>query len=368
MSHPATHDASHGFAYQSLPTQAAFQGARRAWRVIPGVLLCCLVACGGLALQELEVRGLGRAWLEALVLAIIVGVAVRTAWEPGARWSPGIAFSSKVLLEMAVMLMGVAIGAKAILAVGAALLAGIGALVIAAIGVSYGVGRAFGLPHRMAVLIACGNSICGNAAIAAVAPVIGADADEVAAAIAFTAVLGVGVVLGLPLLMAPLGLTAASYGVFAGLTVYAVPQVLAATAPAGVVAVHIGALVKLTRVMMLGPVCAALGLIDRRMAGDGAPGEARALPPIHHLVPWFIVGFLALAVTRSAGLMPNVLVRPAAMISGGLTVVSMAGLGLGVDLRVIAAAGGRVATVAVLSLVGLGFLSLALIHILGPGL
>ena len=56
------------------------------------------------------------------------------------------------------------------------------------------------LPQRMAMLVACGNSICGNSAIAAVAPVIGADADDVAASIAFTAVLGVIVVLALPLL------------------------------------------------------------------------------------------------------------------------------------------------------------------------
>ena len=84
----------------------------------------------------------------------------------------------------------------------------------------------------MAVLVACGNSICGNSAIAAVAPVIGADGKDVAASIAFTAVLGVLVVLGLPLLVPLLRLSETQYGVLAGLTVYAVPQVLAATAPA----------------------------------------------------------------------------------------------------------------------------------------
>ena len=73
-------------------------------------------------------------------------------------------------------------------------------MVIIAIGASFGIGRALGLPKRMATLVACGNSICGNSAIAAVAPVIGADGDDVAASIAFTAVLGVVVVLGLPLL------------------------------------------------------------------------------------------------------------------------------------------------------------------------
>ena len=111
------------------------------------------------------------------------------------------------------------------------MLLGIASVVAVAILASYGIGRLLGLPVRMALLVACGNSICGNSAIAAVAPVIGADGDDVAASIAFTAVLGVLAVLGLPLLAPLLGLSGHQYGVLAGLTVYAVPQVLAATAP-----------------------------------------------------------------------------------------------------------------------------------------
>ena len=89
--------------------------------------------------------------------------------------------------------------------------------------------RLLGLPLRMSILVACGNSICGNSAIAAVAPIIDADGDDVASSIAFTAVLGVVVVLGLPLLVPLLKMSLTQYGVLAGLTVYAVPQVLAAT-------------------------------------------------------------------------------------------------------------------------------------------
>ena len=109
-----------------------------------------------------------------------------------------------------------------------------------AIPTSYVICRALGLPQRMAVLVACGNSICGNSAIAAVAPVIGADGDDVASSIAFTAVLGVLVVLGLPLLVPLLRLSLTQYGVLAGLTVYAVPQVLAATLPIGALSNQVG--------------------------------------------------------------------------------------------------------------------------------
>jgi uncharacterized integral membrane protein (TIGR00698 family) len=128
-------------------------------------------------------------------------------------------------------------------------------MVMTALPATYGLGRLFGLPRRMAARIACGNSICGNSAIAAVAPVIGADGEDVSAAIAFPAVLGVIVVLGLPLLAPFLHLSGTQYGALAGLTVYAVPQVLAATAPIGTIAIQMGTLVKLVRVLMLGPWC-----------------------------------------------------------------------------------------------------------------
>ena len=103
-----------------------------------------------------------------------------------------------------------------------------------------GIGRALGLNKKLATLVACGNSICGNSAIAAAAPVIDAEPRDIASAIAFTAVLGVIMVLALPLALVGLGMTGAQYGVLSGLTVYAVPQVLAAAQPGGMIAVQAG--------------------------------------------------------------------------------------------------------------------------------
>jgi uncharacterized integral membrane protein (TIGR00698 family) len=346
----------------------------RLGQILPGVALCAAVTIAATLLEWAEAAAFGRAWLEALVLAILVGTAVRTAWTPGARWFAGINFSAKTLLEIAVVLLGASISAQTVLAAGPGLLVGIAAIVVVALTASYGIGRLLGLPHRMATLIACGNSICGNSAIAAVAPVIGADGEDVAASIAFTAVLGVIVVLCLPLLPAVLHMSGLQYGVLAGLTVYAVPQVLAATAPLGTVAVHMGTLVKLVRVLMLGPVVLALSLLTRRMrsaADEASPhvtaGErpARAGLKLSKLVPWFIIGFLALAVIRSADLVPHLALAPIAAVANALTVISMAALGLGTDLRVVAKAGGRVTAVVTLSLVVLGAISLGLIRLLG---
>lgn len=340
-------------------------------RMMPGILLCILVTAAAGLLQLVEVRLVGELYLEALVLAILLGVAVRTAWTPGPRWSPGIAFSAKILLEIAVVLLGASVSVTTVLALGPELLAGIVAVVAVAIATSYAISRAFGLRQRMAILVACGNSICGNSAIAAVAPVIGADGDDIASSIAFTAVLGVIVVVLLPLLVPVLLLSLTQYGVLAGLTVYAVPQVLAATLPIGALSNQVGTVVKLVRVLMLGPVVLGLSLITRRLrdepsskitAGDR---PKRGGPALHELVPWFIVGFLAVLALRSAGLIPLALLRPIAATATLFTTVSMAALGLGVDIRVVAQAGLRVVAAVTLSLVVLGAISLALIRGLG---
>lgn len=338
----------------------AYGGVLRPVRaVLPGVLLCLAVSLAAFAVQEAEIRLAGRAWLEALVLAILIGTLLRTAWAPPARFAAGIAFSAKTLLEIAVVLLGASLSATTLAAAGPALLAGIAVVVVLAISASFTLGRLLGLPRRMAILVACGNSICGNSAIAAVAPVIGADAHDVAASIAFTAVLGVAMVLGLPLLVPLLKLSGLQFGVIAGLTVYAVPQVLAATAPAGLVAVQMGTLVKLVRVLMLGPVVLVLGVIAGRSGGK-RPGVSR-------LVPWFILGFLALAALRSAGLVPHGVLAPAAMAANLLTILAMAALGLATDLHVVARAGSRVTAAVVASLAVLGGISVALVHLLAIG-
>jgi uncharacterized integral membrane protein (TIGR00698 family) len=338
---------------------------------MPGILLCVAVTALAALLQAAETALAGQAYLEALVLAILFGVAIRTVWTPGPRWQPGIAFSARILLEIAVVLLGASVSARTVLALGPALLGGIVAVVAIAIVTSYGIGRALGLQQRMAILVACGNSICGNSAIAAVAPVIGADADDVASSIAFTAVLGVVVVLLLPLLVPVLLLSFTQYGVLAGLCVYAVPQVLAATLPIGALSNQVGTVVKLVRVLMLGPVVLCLSLFTRGLRDQAASGltagdrPARGLPPLHELVPWFILGFLVVLGLRSLGLIPDRLLGPIKTSAAFLTTVSMAALGLGVDVRVVAQAGARVTVAVTLSLLVLGGISLGLIRFLG---
>ena len=335
-------------------------------RLLPGVLLCVAITGVAMLLQAVEAHFVGQAYLEALVLAILLGVALRTVWTPRQRLIPGIAFSAKFLLECAVVMLGASVSIATVLALGPLLLVGIASVVAMALGVSFVMCRLIGLPLRMAILVACGNSIRGNSAIAAVAPVIGADSDDIAASISFTAVLGVIVVLTLPLVVPVLQLSLTQYGVLAGLTVYAVPQVLAATLPIGALANQVGTVVKLVRVLMLGPVVLGLSLLARglRTYPDRVLANRSRLN-WHELVPWFITGFLVVLIVRSLGFIPQIVLPSITHIAATLTTIAMAALGLGVDVRVVAKSGVRVTLAVTASLVVLGLISYALIRIAG---
>src|SRR5580692_7298145 len=334
-------------------------------RLLPGILLCIAITIVAILLQAVEVHFVGQTYLEALVLSILLGVALRAAWTPAKRFVPGIAFSAKLLLEVAVVMLGASVSVATVLALGPILLVGIASVVAIALGSSFIICRMLGLPLRMAILIACGNSICGNSAIAAVAPVIGADGDDIASSISFTAVLGVVVVLTLPLLVPILQLSLTQYGVLAGLTVYAVPQVLAATLPIGALSNQVGAVIKLVRVLMVGPVALCFSLLAAKLPTPSARPPAKRGPRLHELVPWFIIGFLVVLVVRSLGLIPPLLLPPITRTAAILTTIAMAALGLGVDVRAVARTGMRVTLAVTASLIVLGIMSYALIRLTG---
>jgi uncharacterized membrane protein YadS len=188
--------------------------------------------------------------------------------------------------------------------------------------------------------------------------VIGAERNDVAASIALTAVLGVIVVLGLPLLIAPLMLSHYQYGVLAGLTVYAVPQVLAAAFAVSALSGQVATAVKLARVLMLGPVVLFFAVRAR------GTGRAETRVSLGKFVPWFVVGFTLLAVARSSGIIGDSSASAAKLVAGWLTVLAMAGLGLSVDVRSVRAVGARVVVAVAGSLVVLIALAVALIRAL----
>lgn len=345
------------------------QSIREHW---PGVLLSMLIGVTALALHALQGRLFAHPPLEALVLALILGVLWRNTLGTWPRAVPGQTFCSKHVLEFAVLLLGATMDLRQLVAGGPRLLLAVAGAVLLSLSGGVALARKlFRLERKPALLLSVGNAICGNSAIATVAPLIGATTTQIAGAIAFTALLGVGLVLLLPFLMAPLHLSHGEYGVLVGMSVYAVPQVIAASYPVSEAAGQTATLVKLMRVLMLAPIAIYFS-VREHLARTGAAAstaapETATRPQLHRLFPWFIAGFIVLSVLRSLGFIPQSVGLHVKEISRILTVIAMAALGLMVDAHALRTAGRRMAAAVVTSLLLLLALSYALIRLLHLG-
>lgn len=322
---------------------------RRLLDVYPGIFASVAITGAAQLLVAGEKALTGYELVDGLVFAIVLGTLCHTVFGLHPTLRTGVMFSSKIVLELAIVLLGASVSVATVVAAGAPIIAMVVGIVFLSLIISYSICRMLGLHDQLATLVACGNSICGNSAIVAAAPVIGARSGDVASSIAFTAALGIVVVLVLPPLFPATHFSQWQYGVFAGMTVYAVPQVLAATTPIGAASVQIGTLVKLVRVLMLGPVV----LLLRIKNGS----QAKAPLSAAHLLPWFIVGFFLMMALRSFDLIPPAVGEAAKAASTVLTTVSMAALGLSVNMRTVFASGGRVLLAGVLSMLALSAMS-----------
>jgi len=342
---------------------AAERVRRQPLALLPGLALCIVVGIAAQLLGQLEALLFGRAWIEPLVLAILLGMLIANAGTLPPSVRPGVRFGAKTVLDIAVALLGATLSLAALRTLGVAAVLLIAAMVFVALLAGFWIGRLLGLNRRLAMLIAAGNAICGNSAIAAVAPIINADEEEIAAAISLTALLGVVTVLLLPVAVYAFALPLERYALLTGLTVYAVPQVIAAAAPFGAATTTLATFVKLARVLMLGPLTLLLSLFARRFAEPGGGGTTAAARP-RLFLPWFIIAFLALAACRWTGLIGENLAQPLGLASNWMAVVAMAALGFGVRLRSLIDVGPRVAVATVLvnvMMVALAFGMLALL-------
>ncbi len=340
-----------------MPNATSISNAIR--KLAPGIALAAAITAVALVLGEIQDRLFDYVAFEPLVLALIIGLLVRAFRPIPDTYMPGIGFSAKQLLEFAIVLLGASLNLSELADAGPRILIAVGISVSVTLAAGVVIGRVAGLGTRLAILVAVGNAICGNSAIAAVAPAIRAKKQDIAAAIALTAVLGVGVVLLLPALIPLFDLTDERYGVVAGLTVYAVPQVLAATLPVSAQAGQFASLVKLTRVLLLGPVVALFAFLYRNQHDD-EDGTASSKLSLSKFLPWFVIGFLAMSLLRTTSIIPDNLGDLSKDISKILTAVAMSGLGLSVDIRSVRATGPRVALVVLILTVMLVVMALAI--------
>lgn len=341
----------------------------RALELRSGLAIAMAVGAAAAGLNAIQNMLTGSVGIDTMTLAILLGMALRFAMPPPVSWAPGIRFASSRLLEFAVGLLGLSVDFDRLSESSSLLIAAVIAIVVVSIVVSYAVSRALGIGQNMAILVACGNSICGNSAISAVAPAIRATPQDVASAITFSAFLGFILLLLLPLLDIFLGFSDQDFGIFAGMTIYAVPQVLAATAPVGLIAMQIGTMVKLLRVLMLGPVVMLMSTLVEK---TDRPPMSKAPPQWlwlrgNRLFPWFIMLFAALAVIRNTSAVPEAFVADTMTATKILSVIAMAALGISVDIRQILTTSGRLILAVTLSLTFLCLISALAVYAISGG-
>jgi uncharacterized integral membrane protein (TIGR00698 family) len=236
-----------------------------------------------------------------------------------------------VLLRAGIVLLGFELVLQDMLALGARGLIVVVAVVVATFFGTRWAGKRLGVSDGLSLLVATGFSICGVSAIAAARGVSDADEEEVAYAIALVTLCGSLAIVLLPALNGVLGLGDHDYGVWVGASVHDIAQVVATSSAVGGIAVTTAIVVKLTRVLLLGPLVAWIAWSNGRSAGAGRLG----------LVPPFVLAFVAAAALRSADLVPSRLLPVLADTKIVLLAVALFAVGARVELRRLLAVGAR---------------------------
>jgi uncharacterized integral membrane protein (TIGR00698 family) len=284
------------------------------------------------------------------VTGIVIGVVLATVIQPGARLRPGIAFSSKAVLQTSVVVLGSQLSLMQIVRVGVGSLpVMLGTLTVALVA-AYWIGRWLGVVGDLRTLIGVGTGICGASAIAAVTPVIGAVGADVTYAISTIFLFNVSAVLAFPVIGHLLGMSQHAFGLFAGTAVNDMSSVVATATTYGPQAANYAVVVKLTRTLLIIPITLGLAALtarrDRRIAAPIlVPSEVEAIEPprvhVWRLVPRFLIGFLIVAAANTLGLIPGSLHPALSQVSVFLITVALSAIGLSTDLAGLRRAGHR---------------------------
>ena len=321
---------------------------RRLRELAPGLALT-----GVLAFASIQLGKIG--WLQsngisALTLAIVLGMVVGNTVYPrlGAMAGAGVTFSKANLLRLGIILYGLRLTFQDIGNVGWTGVAIDATVLCSTFGLACFLGtRVFGLDRKTAMLIGAGSSICGAAAVMAAEPVVRGRAEQVMVAVATVVVFGTLAIFLYPVLYHLIAqyrlfdLSPTAYGVFAGSTIHEVAQVVAAGRAVSEQAANTAVIAKMVRVMMLAPFLIILSAYLSRSSAKDADGtdEANASPRGGIVIPWFALGFVAVAGLNSLALLPHAVVTQVIDIDTVLLAMAMAGLGLTTHVSAIRKAG-----------------------------
>ena len=295
------------------------------WKMVPGLAMALVIAAAAKGLEYLE--GLaGLHLIGASVIALFIGMVINRFFKPNAVTSPGIRFTSKKVLKLAIILLGASLNIMTVLKVGRFSLTVMLFTLATCFGVGYFIGKALGLNWKMSNLISAGTGICGGSAIAAIAPVIDATDVDVAYGMSATFLFDMAMIVLFPILGRWLGLSDAAYGLWAGT---AVNDTSAAGYAFSEQAGDFATMVKLTRTLAIIPTVLIFALIGMHVKKKEAAGDPSAVRVnMKSVFPWFILGFLALCGVNSLGFIPASVASVLKDISKFLMVTALAAIGL----------------------------------------
>ncbi len=290
------------------------------------------------------------------VFGITLGILVASLWKMPSSFGKGLKFTSKYILQLAVILLGFEMNMASVIRVGQQSIWVIFLTLTAAFLTVTLAGRALGIRHKLTALIGVGTAICGGSAIAAASSAIDADDQDISYSISTIFLFNVIAVFLFPVIGHLLKLTDSGFGMWAGTAINDTSSVVAAAYTYSTAAGNFATVVKLTRSLMIVPVTLALALLYARMSrlkSEDMPAEAAAVaatPDVRgdkprfslaRVFPWFILGFLIASLISTFSLLPKEAIQALSWTGRFLIITAMAAIGLNTNIQAFRKAGPR---------------------------
>ena len=312
-------------------------------KYFPGIIISLVIAAVATCIESaMPIHLVGGA-----VIAMFIGMFLNKFIGKKEIFSKGIKFTSKKILKFAIILLGLSLNINTILNVGKMSLTVMVFTLATCFGGGYFIGKALGLNWKLSNLISAGTGICGGSAIAAIAPTIDADDNDIAYAMSATFLFDMAMIILFPIMGTALGMSDTAFGIWAGTAVNDTSSVVATGYAFSEGAGDYATMVKLTRTLSIIPTVIVFAMIQLRLKKKEALANAqngeniKANFSIKKIFPWFILGFLAMSVVASVITVPEVVVTTTKSASKFLMVAALAAIGLNTSFKDMKKAGLR---------------------------
>lgn len=327
-----------------------------------GIIFCLVISIPAFFLgKQFEVIG-------GPVFAILIGMALALVMKSSDSLQPGIKYTSKKILQYAVILLGFGMNLTDILAKGKQSLPIIIATISTSLIISFILYKVMKIPAKISTLVGVGSSICGGSAIAATAPVIDADDEEIAQSISVIFLFNVIAALIFPRLGAILGLSNEGFGLFAGTAVNDTSSVTAAAAAwdgiHGSNTLSAATIVKLTRTLAIIPITLVLSVIQMRKAKQQGT-ESGGTFDLKKIFPFFILFFVLASVITTVFALPMTVTAPIKELSKFFIIMAMAAIGFNTNIVKLVKTGGKPIFMGLCCWIGISGVSLLIQHLIG---